>query len=149
MMHRPSVPELLKPGQSYYSLVVAVAKRAREIAQQADEGGVQAQQFVAHPLEFARQTEVGLVAAVDDEVNAVAGIDGVDGGARFVVPALRVADDGKADGIASETLGLDALHVAAVEVRLAADARVVGVILDDVAPDGQPHDSGCGDEGCP
>ena len=39
MMHRPSVPELLKPGQSYYSLVVAVAKRAREIAQKADESG--------------------------------------------------------------------------------------------------------------
>lgn len=39
MMHRPSVPELLKPGQSYYSLVVAVAKRAREIAQQADDNG--------------------------------------------------------------------------------------------------------------
>lgn len=39
MMHRPSVPELLKPGQSYYSLVVAVAKRAREIAQQADDSG--------------------------------------------------------------------------------------------------------------
>ena len=37
MMHRPSVPELLKPGQSYYSLVVAVAKRARDIAQQADD----------------------------------------------------------------------------------------------------------------
>ena len=32
MMHRPSIPELLKPGQSYYSLVVGVAKRAREIA---------------------------------------------------------------------------------------------------------------------
>lgn len=39
MMHRPSVPELLKPGQSYYSLVVAVAKHAREIAQEADEKG--------------------------------------------------------------------------------------------------------------
>ena len=39
MMHRPSVPELLRPGQSYYSLVVAVAKRAREIAQEADENG--------------------------------------------------------------------------------------------------------------
>ena len=39
MMHRPSVPELLKPGQSYYSLVVAVAKRAREIAQEADDNG--------------------------------------------------------------------------------------------------------------
>ena len=40
MMHRPSVPELLKPGQSYYSLVVAVAKRAREIAQEADENNI-------------------------------------------------------------------------------------------------------------
>ena len=39
MMYSPSVPELLKPGQSYYSLVVAVAKRAREIAQEADENG--------------------------------------------------------------------------------------------------------------
>ena len=39
MMHRPSVPELLKPGQSYYSLVVGVAKRAREIAQAADDNG--------------------------------------------------------------------------------------------------------------
>ncbi len=39
MMYRPSVPELLKPGQSYYSLVIGVAKRAREIAQAADENG--------------------------------------------------------------------------------------------------------------
>lgn len=39
MMHRPSIPELLKPGQSYYSLVVGVAKRAREIAELADENG--------------------------------------------------------------------------------------------------------------
>ena len=31
MMHRPSVSDLLKNGESYYSLVVAVAKRAREI----------------------------------------------------------------------------------------------------------------------
>lgn len=37
MMHRPSVPELIKPGQSYYSLVVAIAKRARQIAEDADE----------------------------------------------------------------------------------------------------------------
>ena len=36
-MHRPSVPEMIKPGQSYYSLVVAVAKRARQIAEEADE----------------------------------------------------------------------------------------------------------------
>ena len=40
MMHRPSIPELLKPGQSYYSLVVAVAKRAREIAHEADDQNI-------------------------------------------------------------------------------------------------------------
>ena len=33
MMLRPAVSEILKEGQSYYSLVIAVAKRAREIAQ--------------------------------------------------------------------------------------------------------------------
>ncbi len=31
-MLRPSINEILKPGESYYSLVMAVAKRAREIA---------------------------------------------------------------------------------------------------------------------
>lgn len=38
-MHRPSANEILKEGQSYYSLVVGVAKRAREIAEQAEENG--------------------------------------------------------------------------------------------------------------
>lgn len=38
-MHRPSLNELLKPGESYYSLVVAVAKRARDIAVEAEESG--------------------------------------------------------------------------------------------------------------
>ena len=31
MMHRPSTSDLLKNGESYYSVGVAVAKRAREI----------------------------------------------------------------------------------------------------------------------
>lgn len=43
----------------------------------------------------------------------------------------------------------DLFDVTAVDVAFAVETRVVGVILDDVAPDGQPHDSGCGDEGCP
>lgn len=38
-MHRPSMNDILKPGQSYYSLVLAVAKRARDIADQAMENG--------------------------------------------------------------------------------------------------------------
>ena len=37
MMLRPAVNEILKDGQSYYSLVIAVAKRARQIAQEAEE----------------------------------------------------------------------------------------------------------------
>ena len=36
-MHRPASTEILKNGESYYSLVVAVAKRAREIAEKAEE----------------------------------------------------------------------------------------------------------------
>lgn len=38
-MHRPSMNEILKENESYYSLVVAVAKRAREIAIEAEENG--------------------------------------------------------------------------------------------------------------
>lgn len=38
-MHRPSANELLKKNESYYSLVVAVAKRARQIAEEAEEKG--------------------------------------------------------------------------------------------------------------
>ena len=36
-MNRPAITEILKHGESYYSLVVAVAKRAREIVDQANE----------------------------------------------------------------------------------------------------------------
>lgn len=38
-MHRPSINEILKKDESYYSFVVAVAKRAREIAIEAEESG--------------------------------------------------------------------------------------------------------------
>ncbi len=39
MMHKPSVSDILKSGESYYSLVVAVAKRARDIASEAELNG--------------------------------------------------------------------------------------------------------------
>ena len=38
-MLRPSVSQLITHGESYYSLVVAVAKRAREIANNLYENG--------------------------------------------------------------------------------------------------------------
>jgi len=38
-MHRPSINEIIKKDESYYSFVVAVAKRAREIAIEAEESG--------------------------------------------------------------------------------------------------------------
>ncbi len=70
MMHRPSVPELLKPGQSYYSLVVAVAKRAREIAQKADESGeiltekpvkLAVDDFVKNRCKMVESSEIGVI----------------------------------------------------------------------------------------
>lgn len=36
MMLKPSISQIMKEGQSYYSLVVAVAKLAREIAEDAE-----------------------------------------------------------------------------------------------------------------
>ena len=39
-MLRPAMSQILKPGESYYEFVVAVAKKAREIAADAEENGV-------------------------------------------------------------------------------------------------------------
>ncbi len=39
-MLRPAVTQLLKTGESYYSLVIAVAKRAREITNEAYENKI-------------------------------------------------------------------------------------------------------------
>ncbi len=38
-MLRPAMNDILKEGQSYYSFVIAVAKRARDIAEDAMEHG--------------------------------------------------------------------------------------------------------------
>lgn len=38
-MYRAAANEILKNGESYYSLVIAVAKRARDIAQKAEDEG--------------------------------------------------------------------------------------------------------------
>lgn len=37
MMLKPAISDILKKNQSYYSLVVAVAKRAREVTEEAEQ----------------------------------------------------------------------------------------------------------------
>ncbi len=49
-MHRPSAQELVKPGQSQYSLVIGVAKRARMIAQEAEENK---KELIVKPVQIA------------------------------------------------------------------------------------------------
>ena len=49
-MHRPASTEILKSGESYYSLVVAVAKRAREIAEEAE---VENKELLEKPVQIA------------------------------------------------------------------------------------------------
>lgn len=39
-MLRPAMSQILKEGESYYGFVVAVAKKAREIAEYADENSI-------------------------------------------------------------------------------------------------------------
>lgn len=39
-MLRPSMTQILKPGESYYEFVVAVARKAREIASDAEEDDI-------------------------------------------------------------------------------------------------------------
>ena len=36
-MLRPAMSQILKPGESYYEFVIAVARKAREIASEAEE----------------------------------------------------------------------------------------------------------------
>lgn len=49
-MHRPSVNEILKEKESYYSLVVAIAKRAKVIADDALEN---AEVLLEKPVQLA------------------------------------------------------------------------------------------------
>ncbi|MBR5496075.1 MAG: DNA-directed RNA polymerase subunit omega [Oscillospiraceae bacterium] len=49
-MHRPSAQELVKQGQSQYSLVIGVAKRARVIAQEAEENK---KELIVKPVQIA------------------------------------------------------------------------------------------------
>ncbi len=49
-MHRPASTEILKQGESYYSLVMAISKRAREIANECEEQG---KDIIEKPVQIA------------------------------------------------------------------------------------------------
>ena len=84
---------------------------------------------VALDLEFARHPEVCQVAAVEDEVDVVAGIDAFYGSFCLVVPPLRVADEYKAYGLLSGSGGLDAFDVLCVNVAFPIHPRIVGMVV--------------------
>lgn len=68
-MHRPSITDILKQGESYYSLVIAVAKKAREISEKAQENGeiliekpvqIAVEQFASGKFNLVEQENIGL-----------------------------------------------------------------------------------------
>ena len=63
-MLRPALSELLKPNQSYYMLVVAVAKRAREIV---DEAAEEERILVEKPVKLAVMEFAKGVCSIRDE----------------------------------------------------------------------------------
>ncbi len=50
MMHRPAVSDILKEDESYYALVIGVARRARQIVDRAQE---ESQIIVEKPVQIA------------------------------------------------------------------------------------------------
>ena len=112
------------------------------IADEADARHVKPVEFALHPFEFAGETEVGHVAAVDDEVDVALGVDASDGGGRFIVPALGVADDGKTQTVAAVAFFFDGGNGFGVKLSGAAVSGVVGVVVDEVATAGGDKQAG-------
>lgn len=66
-MHRSSATEMLKNNESYYSLVVGVAKRARQIAEEAEEKG---EILSEKPVQLAvEEFEQGRFKIIEEEEN--------------------------------------------------------------------------------
>ena len=112
------------------------------ISMSADARHVKPVEFALHPFEFAGETEVGHVAAVDDEVDVALGVDASDGGGRFIVPALGVADDGKTQTVAAVAFFFDGGNGFGVKLSGAAVSGVVGVVVDEVATAGGDKQAG-------
>lgn len=105
------------------------------VAEERHIGHFQSVEDIALTLKFGTQTEVGHVARVDDKIEVVALVERFNGGHSLVIPALRIADDGKAQCRFALAGLLDLRDVGGVDVFFALDTRVVGVVFG-LAPDG-------------
>ena len=85
---------------------------------------------VAHTLEFGPHAEIRHVAGMQHEIDVVAFVQRLDGFGRLVVPALRVADDGKTHAAPSCRRRLDTGNVVHIDARGSGDTRIVGMVFD-------------------
>ena len=112
-------------------MAVDVGARAEAVvvSEQCDIGYAQSLKDVALNLEFACHPEVCQVAAVENEVDVVAGIDALYGRLCLVVPPLRVADEYEAYGLLSGCGGFNAFDVLRVDVAFSVHSRIIGMVV--------------------
>lgn len=88
---------------------------------------------VSLPNKLFGESEVGLVAGMNHEIDMSVSIDGVDKKLCFVVPALGVADLCKANGVLMGTGILNAVNHLLREMGGTVNMSIVGMIFNEVA----------------
>ena len=109
------------------------------IAQQGHVGYTQTVHDVALPQKLVGYTKVAHVAAMNHEIHVVTLIEVADEVARGVIPALRITHRDEANRGLSLAVGLNPDYVGGVDIGLAADAHVVGVVINHIATLNQPE----------
>ena len=99
------------------------------VAQQDDIRDTQMIEDVALPLELCPHAEVGHVARMDYKIDIVPMIQSFYGIFGFIVPTLRVADDGKTHFAFSGTPRFDTDDIFGIDTFLAIDAGIVRMIF--------------------
>ena len=119
-------------GIAVDGLIGLVARaQAVVVAQQYHRRHLEFQHSFSCPLHFAGSAEVGDVAAVDYEVDAVlASVDIIYGIHEVVVPLMAVADHGKPDGILALHRLLYLLYVLGIQIGFALYANIVRVNIE-------------------
>ena len=90
-------------------------------------------EYVALLLKLQFESEVGQVAGMHHKIKIFLSVERLYRLFRFVIPSLRVADDGKRDALPAFQLRFDALHVLCVDARFSVNVEVVGMVFDHVA----------------
>ena len=138
-----------KLDASGYEAEVGVAKHLAKglfarsdavmIAQQGYVGYTQTVHDVALPQKLVGYAKVAHVAAMNHKIHVIALIQVADEVARGVIPTLRIAHRDEANRGLALAVGLNAGDVGGVDIGLSADAHVVGVVINHIAPLDQPE----------